>query len=351
MRLPVYMNEFCKTNQNLMKLKLPLVLVCAFIVFKSPAQIVLTTADLPVVGDVSILRKISSTSTSPGPSGAGQTWNFSSLAGNLDTLWYINPATTPNGASFPTSNLCVKHGSNYYDYYTNGSPGQKLVGFDGDDGVINLLIQGFEFPLLTYGNSLAHNFRAKFNVVSSDTYDAVFIAHNSTADAWGTITTPAGTANVLRIYTTETRYDSSYVSGVGSQTATSTGYYYKWYAKGLGWPVMEISWGTLRDPDFEQTIYANNLSGVTGVKENNQQNIEINVCPNPFTSFFTLQSAQPLNNASLCVFDVTGQQVYQNNGINGNKITVEAKLNSGIYFYNLTDVTGTLLSTGKLVAE
>lgn len=336
-----------------MKLKLPFAFFCLFIFLNARAQIVLTTADFPAIGEQAIYRAINSTSTSPGPSGANQTWNFASLApGYLDTLFYLNPASTPDGATFPTSTICEKHGDDNYQYYMSTPTGMKLTGFADATEAIPLQIQGYTFPLLTYGSSVAHQFRAKFNVVSANTYDATFIQHNSTADGWGTVTTPTGTVNVLRIFTSEMRYDSSYVSGVGSQTASAVGYYYKWYAKGLGWPVLEISRGAIGEPDFEKTTYATDLSGVTGVVENTKEKVDANIFPNPFNGSFTLETPVAMTNANLIIYDLAGQQVQQHHNLNGTyAVITTGTLQAGVYFYRLNGNNNTAISTGTLMVK
>jgi hypothetical protein len=315
--------------------------------FCAQSQIVLNTSDLPQVGDVQVYRKIDSTSTNPGTSGANQTWNFSSLMGALDTNYYVLPSSTPNGASFPTANLCiVRQTGNNFMYCANGAAGTKVVGFDDNPGVINLDIEGFEFPILAYGNSVTHDFRARMNIVSANTYDAIFVHHVSTADAWGTITTPSGSISVIRVHTVETSYDSSYVSGTGTQLGTSTGYYYRWYAKNIGWPVMEIAKGVMGEPDFERTFYANDLT--VGVNE--MHTATATVYPNPFTSQFTVSTTARLSNATLKVYNSTGQEVYTQQNCSGTNIIIAAEnLPAGSYICKITDAD--VVITTRLIKQ
>jgi hypothetical protein len=303
----------------------------------SQAQIVLNSGDLPQVGDIQPLRRIDSTSTNPGPSGANQTWNFSSLSGGyVDTNYYVLPSATPNGASFPMANICIlRENSNNYMYCSTGASGMKIVGFDDNPGAIDLDIEGFEFPILTYGNSITHDFRARFNVVSATTYDAIFVHHVSTADGWGTIATPTGSISVIRVHTVETSYDSSYVSGTGSQLGTSTGYYYRWYAKNLGWPVFEIAKGVMGEPNFERTMFATTFNG-TGINE--LKTTGATLYPNPCTSQLNIETQQSLSNAILTIFTLTGETVFTQAGCQGNLVQVNLQtLPSGMYVCRITD--------------
>lgn len=328
------------------------------IIFISPyislGQIVLDQTDLPQIGDVQIFNSLDSTvssTVSPGPSGANQVWNFGTLPGNLDTNYYVAPASTPNGSSFPGANIAIRiteQSFNHYEYHINGPTGMKLYGVD-DPPPILLDIDPFEFPLLTYGNSVNHALRARFNIVNANTYDAFYLDLTSTADAWGTITTPAGTVNAIRIYTTETTYDSSYVSGTGTQNSVVTGhYYYKWYAKNLGWPVMQIAWGNLAEPNFKTVRYAHDLSSVTGIKSL-ESNDGIVIYPNPFSAHTTLKAVSPFNNATLIVYNSFGQEVKQLNNISGQSITLHRNdLPSGLYFIRVMQ-DNKIFVTDKLV--
>lgn len=325
---------------------------------KSSSQVILTTSDLPQVGDVQVFKKLDSTLSvpvTPGLSGPGQTWNFSSLNGLLDTNYYVNPSSTPNGSMFPSSNIAIiytESSGNRYEFGLNTLTGNKALGFD-DPPVTVLDLQPYSFPLLTYGNSVNHSLRARFNVIDANNYDALFVQFNSAADAWGTITTPSGTVNVLRIYTTETVYDSSYVGGIGSQNSVTTGnYYYKWYTQNLGWPVLEISKGVLSEPNYKTVKYANDLSSVpTGVVETFTNN-QLILFPNPASNTVTISTRSIVNHGSMQIIDSKGVLVKAIDNIDGSLIRFSSEdFNAGFYYIVLSENGNKIVSEKLLITK
>jgi hypothetical protein len=93
------------------------------------AQPVLQYADLTSIGTSFAIHLVTNAGTSnPMPDGANITWDFSSatLQMNVGTLSWVNPATTPQGSSFPTSNLAQKVSlptGTLYNYF-NSQPSQ-----------------------------------------------------------------------------------------------------------------------------------------------------------------------------------------------------------------------------------
>jgi hypothetical protein len=79
------------------------------------AQITITSAELPSVGDTYIQVAVS-TVISPGPAGANQTWDFSSLSGTATPYGYVSLAASQDQASFPNANLVegVSGAENYF---------------------------------------------------------------------------------------------------------------------------------------------------------------------------------------------------------------------------------------------
>ncbi|PCH65530.1 MAG: hypothetical protein COC01_09585, partial [Bacteroidetes bacterium] len=233
----------------------------------SSAQIFLCENDLPNIGDVALIvnaDSISGAAANPGLSGAGVSWNFgtSLIPSFNDTLFYMDPLLAPDIDSFPNADI-VANVPWGYDYYIKDPSGLLIIGevvpsmgeFVHFDSPYNWL------PFVSYGDTLNYDSRYWFSI-SPDSVKVLQSVGQHIADAWGTIVTPAGTAEVIRIYTTETTYDSLFVSGVGQQIAVHTGdYYYRWYAKNLGWPVLEIS-NTFWDNNVQLAKYASDLSTI-----------------------------------------------------------------------------------------
>ncbi len=106
---------------------------------------------------------------------------------------------------------------------------------------------------------------------------------HDTTDAWGQLTTPHGTYDVLRIHTMEVFSDSIWAQPIFPptwnlvSTSTDTTHSYSWVGKGGKLAIAEMSFDTLGLPKiFKWT----ELPGIgVGLEESNVVNLEIS--PNP----------------------------------------------------------------------
>lgn len=301
-------------------------------------QIVLDQTDLPQVGDSQldiVLDSSQSSTVSPGGSGANQIWDFTFLIDNWQQAEgdYVNPAFTPNTSSFPTATVSSVHDLTNYVYYISDVNGMRILGYD-IDGEITLWDQPpCNFPIVAYGNTMQHTARLKYNISSATTYNVLHIDLSSTADAWGAISTPAGTVNALRVYTTETDYDSSYVNGVGTQNSVNSGkYYYNWFTKGLGWPVLTISYKSIfGDPDYKEVRYASDLSTATSMVDEAGIN-KMRVYPNPATEQIVLNLDHiGSSELTLNIFNVMGKIVFSEPIAKNGQVVGLNGLRPGIY--------------------
>ena len=79
------------------------------------------------------------------------------------------------------------------------------------------------------------------------------------------------------------------------------------------------------------------------------KNLVLNIYPNPFSSFVTIQSNKTLVNASLIIYNGFGQAVKQINEFNGQQIMIQrGDLSSGLYFIRLIQ-DGKLLASVKII--
>jgi hypothetical protein len=172
----------------------------------------------------------------------------------------------------------------------------------------------------------------------------------STADAWGTITTPAGTINSIRVFTKESVYDSIYVNGVGYQTGFTNGnYYYRWYAKGLKYPVLEIYKGIRHQKrtNVQKVLYADSLISIsTGINTLNDIN-KFKIYPNPATNELHIETTGT-EKLFAQLFDLTGKNVTENISLT-NITTINLQERSqGIYYLRITNENSGLLKSAKI---
>lgn len=91
------------------------------------------------------------------------------------------------------------------------------------------------------------------------------------------------------------------------------------------------------------------LTLVTTVLESHTEANQLNVYPNPFNNFTTIQSNSMLRNAELTLYNVFGQKEKIINRISGNEIKIDRdNLASGIYLIRLTE-DNKIITQSKLV--
>jgi hypothetical protein len=97
--------------------------------------------------------------------------------------------------------------------------------------------------------------------------------------------------------------------------------------------------------------YVDTCGNSAGLQEFNNNNKESLVFPNPFSVSTTLQLSKPLQNATLNIYDVVGNEVIRLRNLNGSEVEITREgLRSGMYFYNISDSKG-LLGRGKMIVE
>lgn len=321
------------------------------------AQINLTVNDLPKENDMQIsvvIDSLQSVTIDAGASGDNVFWDFSNITSteNFDTIIWLKSSTTPKSQQFPLSELAIKNCFKYhshvthkdevecdYRYFIKETSGLHFYGLDSQR-VFIYDIHRNTFPLINYGDSVENNSRLNY-YSEADTNRIIYIESYSKADAWGTIKTPVGQADVIRIYTTETVYDSIYIDGIGSLRNKIEGnYYYKWYKNDLSYPVFQINKGTLEKSGSKKIVkYAlslNNISASLTKLEN--ESTQVIVYPNPVSEIATLKfnSKKSLKNFSIAIFDIYGREIMHVNNLNTEEFIFNSlNFSSGIYLYRV----------------
>lgn len=107
-------------------------------------------------------------------------------------------------------------------------------------------------------------------------------------------------------------------------------------------------WGANGETEGQAT-FANNMGsftiGATTSLTINTKNI--NVYPNPATNFVNFE-IDGLENGTVTINSITGQEVVNASFANGTKIDVN-HLNNGVYIYNVRNANGEVVKTNKLI--
>jgi hypothetical protein len=159
---------------------------------------------------------------------------------------------------------------------------------------------------------------------------------NQLCDGWGTLTTPYGTYNAIRIKETQSNIDTSYIHVAGTWTvsATSTMSYdtsYTWLASGIG-TVATIS-GRAPSP-YRYSFYKSHLpTGIAAIAQSS-----IAVYPNPATE--TLYVSNAIAGTKLDLSDATGRNICSTTAT-GNNSTIDMRTcTPGLYLLQITDASG-----------
>ncbi|HET6227556.1 MAG TPA: gliding motility-associated C-terminal domain-containing protein [Bacteroidia bacterium] len=269
-------------------------------------QITVTNADMPNAND-EILLSIKNTLTNfkPALTGPNYTWDYSTLVPDSQrTEKMVAPGTTGypfvgfastyaipdlNPDPFPFILLGTAP-TNVYNFYKK-STSQLTISIQGitmNTTPLPIFLNPadviYKFPL-TYGNKDSSNSGYE-NMLPGFGYFKKSQKRVNTVDGWGTLKTPFGTFDVIRvksvIFVTDSIHSDSL--GFGLNIPLPTKYEYKWLAKGSKLPILEI--------DATQTI--GTLFNVTNVAFQDQLATEmvVSLTSAPTCSFLNQGTVQ-----------------------------------------------------------
>lgn len=308
-----------------------------------------------------------SSAMQPGLPGSNMTWDFSGLALHTeDTLNFVNTEWTPYEAEHPTSNLAARMGDDMYMYLHKSSAGLFIQGISGD-----LLNTGTpihvqttpnetiaEFPL-SYLNDYTSTSGQDLTIdgsLISPLIDSLRVKTSRikivTVDAWGTLTTPMGTFDALRLNQTIQDIDSiwSLSFGIWSlfDNSKSSSKNYTWWTNdaAAGFPLVEMEYDTVSGNPTSVT-YLKSTPAI-GVLENAKTNVS--VYPNPATDYVLFEFGNPAYR-EVYLYDVLGKTKPVFSG-NETHVTVDLSgFSAGMYFYQVRDERGYIKTAGSFVVN
>jgi hypothetical protein len=290
------------------------------------AQITINQSDMPSQGDTIRTSTGLNLDFDISETGEDFTWDFSQLVSISQTVdTFIGPSQTPifywpffllssNLASpvigdLPIPNLPV---TDVFAFYNNSSANYKDVGFAATLGGIPLPFKYdspdilYDFPM-NYGNADSSESGYGFGIPGIG-YILSERKRVNYVDGWGTLITPFGTFEVLRLQSIVTEYDSIYIDSLNFGAPITRNYTeYKWLAKGMKIPVLQITdnLGGL------VAVYIDSLQGEpVGMPESQKIN-NISVYPNPVSSqLFVHFHISQAENINVSLFDLHGKIIH-----------------------------------------
>ena len=342
------------------------------------AQVTVVQSDMPSAGDTLRFSIASGAAgIDPGAGGNNQTWDFSSLQSQSQYVDDFLPVSAtpftyvatygllPFSSSYsdmgrldnsafqvptiPGINLTI---SDVYNFYKSGSSSFSQKGFGAS-------INGFPLPIPysssdvlvplpltpTSTSSSPYNFDIQIPTIGYYGREAV---RNNTVDGWGTLITPFGTFQTLRIRSELVYSDTIAIDqfGFGFQLPEQTEIKYKWVAPDYGWPLLEITATTLPFVGTEvisRVVYRDKFILDNTGFANSFGPSQVLIYPNPTSDVAVVKCELPTaGTMSYAVFDATGRSLMQiDRGIQPSGTCMEIlplralNLADGIYFLKI----------------
>lgn len=339
-----------------------LLLVCTAFFGVSQAQITITSTNMPVAGDTCRLSIASLTSWPGnfGNTGPNYTWAMDSLKATNQIMRNFIVAGAANPLFFTstcaertadTLNLAIIKFSDIYTIYKkNGTSSFNVSG-------TSMRYMGFPIPNFYSDQDELYKFPLNYLKHDSTTFKystpttTLFPSYKkqgyriTDVDGWGSLSTPLGNVQCLRVVTTQYSQDSIVGSiNTGSLTIPlNIGFpnyarSYQWLTLGEKVPYVEIS-GTMILGAFipTQVKYRDYKRNFVGIEEV-EKNITFETFPNPTTNVLMVKTPQgkPL---SLEIYDAAGKMVIKqeliNDGVSNIHPIIVAQLSSGMYLGKL----------------
>ena len=229
------------------------------------AQITIDGSDIPPFGAVLAFAEDTLVAgLEPGPSGAGQSWNFSSLATqNTFQNTVLDPATTPFANQFPNATFSLLGTDGFYSYSQLTNEALLVLGGsaplpDGSSATARFDPPQQLIPApATFGASFDNEFGFTiFLDGSAFGVDSVQVRESGTQsaeiDAWGSLTIPSGTYETLRQRVETITVDSILVLFFGNyipfSIITDTTITYEWWAKNGRAQVLSLEYDAAGNP-------------------------------------------------------------------------------------------------------
>ncbi len=326
------------------------------------SQITITTGDMPNAGDsVVVSSGIVSTPGHSFPTGEDYTWDYTWLTGqeqevlhfldvgNLNMIYqaaFNNPLAPAHRANYATEggfmDIPGMPVSDPLTFFRNTPSGFGIIGYAGEymgfpvPGRNDTLDVFYRFPL-EYGDTSFSHTTVNQDIPSLGHVERQVIRHTQ-ADGWGTLITPYGTFNVLRVRSQATYRDSVKIDTLPAFPPLVTQRVeYFFLSKDHGHPLLTIE---VVGPQIARVEYIDSLR-VTRRGPDHTHDQSLSIYPNPFQSSATLTWGDyPYH--SLEVYTLYGQLVFRRDIFGLGDFHLDGGLfpSSGVYIVKLRGGSG-----------
>lgn len=329
-----------------------LTLLSSFICSITLAQITITNNDLPVSGSDYLLSTGATQTVDFTTTGPNTTWDFSTLIpATQDTDSYfslLSLGSITYGFSFgfgtnaanlvtnvdlfagiPAGTLPI---SDLVAFYNKSSSTYKQVG-------LGAALSGLDIPFTFSNHDIVYNLPLNYGAMDScnsggslnvpnTAYIEIQRSRVNHVDGWGTITTPYGTFNALRMRSVVNEFDTIFADtlGFGFGFPQPETIEYKWLANGKGVPVLQIN--TISTFGVETVSSIRYLDSLRPLGVQEIVNLSaFNVFPNPLNqnSVITFELSKK-SDVTLTLYALDGKQL---------SVIENKTLNQGTFNYYL----------------
>ncbi|MDC3337650.1 T9SS type A sorting domain-containing protein [Flavobacteriales bacterium] len=324
------------------------------------SQVIITSTDMPQTShsyfSQNVLDFITIDLSLTGPN---STWDYSSLVGvDLDTLYAAPVSSTPLAYQFYFNNVFLypDYVANYavptddigatgvslsdrFEYFKSDANGHKIVGFGANVQGIPTSVRYavidkiYHFPM-AYGDTGTSYGEYLLSIPTFGAYGQ-WITRTQNVDGWGTLLTPGGSYDCLRVKTVLELTDTVYAdfAGFGSSFNRPTDTIFDWITNGEGIPVLTATSG-----DLGITSAKFKVGEINVINEQSHQPVKL--FPNPANQILYIETDR---DGFLTVYDLSGNIILEKRYTAFEKIDV-SQLACGVYQLSLTDLSGEKVS-------
>jgi len=375
----IIQKEISLESENFIMKKISTLIILLVFPFITSAQITITNADLPSSGDMILFSQAPVTTTVDVTlTGPNYTWDFSALISNSqDVDTFLAVTSTPlvyilvfglnSNQAMRGLDLSAVPGvpiSDVYGFYNKSASSYKQKGYGAS-------ISGITTPIIFGNDDFIYQLPLNFNDQDSSDSDYSIVIPNlasaigsqhrvNNVDGWGSITTPYGTFNALRIVSTLTGEDSIYLDtlGFGLTLPRPLTREYKWLATGQDIPVLQINTTETFGIEVVSLIkYRDSLRIPVALNEIDVNDVGFVLSPNPSNGHSVkanIHSAKA-GKLDLEIYSLDGKLVYQESFQvkSGNQLIEiqpsEGSFETGSYIVRLSNATSA--KTTKLIIQ
>lgn len=348
--------------------KIILTLLLSAYILGLNAQISVLDTDMGSIGDVFV------TATDTGVTGfdfmasasANQTWDLSMLnTHTTDTVSFLDPAATANGADFPTASVCLYQSSaQTFNYINVNTSALEVVGVAGDisgtgnpiSAAVNPSRKLLVFPFTygtTYLDTSTVDKKLEFTAipfVDSARYKSL-VYLDVIGDAWGTLILGQGTYNSVRQREVSRSIDSIWIhSAFGGWTlfdntdVTDTSF--TWWDKTRGFL---LAGANLESGVTNEITYLD--PNPVGISDGFITQGDISAFPVPSQSGVVYLTSKAAISGKVEVFDLKGMRIYGAD-YQGTQTKMDLSGNSaGVYIYRVQDTNSGKMHSGRIILD